>query len=336
MDSITQALLGAAVGEAVLGQKVGNKAVLWGAIAGTIPDLDVFLDFFLTDLQSLLVHRGFSHSILFAIIMAPVLGWLALKIYPHGQAGFKDWTKLFFWAMVTHPLLDIFTSYGTQLFLPFSSYRIEFNTISIIDPIFTIPLLVAVISVLFINRNARARKYVIPIALSISGIYLALTCVNKLHIHSLVQESLHSQQIDHVDFITIPTLFNNFLWSVIVKQDSQFLVGYYSLFDQGHHINFKAIPQNQHLLLPFQDKNKLGKLTNFTKGYYALESENNGIILNDLRFGTTSGWFDLSKPYIFSFKITPLEYGLHIEKLEPEIERSLEAFNQLFERMKGE
>ena len=65
MDSISQLTLGAAVGEVVLGRKVGNKAILWGAIGGTIPDLDVLSAAFMDTIDQLIIHRGFSHSIFF-------------------------------------------------------------------------------------------------------------------------------------------------------------------------------------------------------------------------------------------------------------------------------
>lgn len=75
MDSLTQIVLGAAVGELVLGKKVGNKAILWGAIAGTIPDLDVLTRPFVDGLRANELHRGVTHSILFSAVMAPLLGW---------------------------------------------------------------------------------------------------------------------------------------------------------------------------------------------------------------------------------------------------------------------
>ena len=81
MDSLTQIVLGASVGEAILGKKIGNKAMLWGAIAGTIPDLDVLLRYFTDEISSTQMHRGFSHSIVFAVLIAPLLGWIAKK-YP--------------------------------------------------------------------------------------------------------------------------------------------------------------------------------------------------------------------------------------------------------------
>jgi membrane-bound metal-dependent hydrolase YbcI (DUF457 family) len=79
MDSLTQIVLGAAVGEVVLGRKVGNKAMLWGAIAGTIPDLDVYQSLIFDSLKANELHRGFSHSILFSVIFAPLLAWILVK-----------------------------------------------------------------------------------------------------------------------------------------------------------------------------------------------------------------------------------------------------------------
>ena len=125
MDSLTQIVLGAAVGEAVLGKKIGNRAMLWGAIAGTIPDLDVFVRYFTDPITATEMHRGFSHSLVFAVLMAPILGWIANKIHRKREIGLKPWMKLFFLCVVTHPLLDNHTTWGTQFFWPFE-YRIAF------------------------------------------------------------------------------------------------------------------------------------------------------------------------------------------------------------------
>ena len=79
MDSLTQIVLGAAVGEVVLGRKVGNKAMLWGAIAGTIPDLDVYQSLLFDSLRATELHRGFSHSIVFSVLFTPIIAWLIKK-----------------------------------------------------------------------------------------------------------------------------------------------------------------------------------------------------------------------------------------------------------------
>ncbi|MEG7772362.1 metal-dependent hydrolase, partial [Listeria monocytogenes] len=86
------------------------------AIAGTIPDLDVFAKPFVSELTSLVSHRAFTHSILFSVLLAPLLGWAIHKIYKEKQGTLRDWQKLAFLSLITHPLLDCFTSWGTQVF----------------------------------------------------------------------------------------------------------------------------------------------------------------------------------------------------------------------------
>ncbi|MFT7114443.1 MAG: inner membrane protein, partial [Candidatus Azotimanducaceae bacterium] len=132
MDSLTQIVLGAAVAEKVLGKKIGNKAMLYGAIAGTIPDLDVISKFFVDPIRANELHRGFSHSILFCLLAAPILGWLVSKIeFKFKDVSWPDWSKLFFWGLFTHPLLDAHTAWGTQLFWPFD-LRVAYKNIFVV------------------------------------------------------------------------------------------------------------------------------------------------------------------------------------------------------------
>ena len=94
MDSLTQIVLGAAVGEVILGKKIGNRALLWGAVGGTIPDLDVLSSFFVSEINELAYHRGFSHSIVFSILGAFVFGWLVHSLYQsksHKYWAFAGW-----------------------------------------------------------------------------------------------------------------------------------------------------------------------------------------------------------------------------------------------------
>ena len=81
MDSLSQIVLGAAVGEVVLGRRIGNRAMIWGAVAGTIPDMDVLGKYFLSELDNLGFHRGISHSLLFSVLGALVFGWLTDRLY---------------------------------------------------------------------------------------------------------------------------------------------------------------------------------------------------------------------------------------------------------------
>jgi len=335
MDSITQAALGAAVGEVVLGKKVGNKATLWGAFGGTLPDLDIFLNPFLTDVQSLVVHRGFSHSIVFALLISPLLGYLVFRISRSGEAGFMDWTKLFFWSVFTHPILDLFTNYGTQWFWPFSDYRIDFSTIFIIDPLYTLPLLITVIWLLFIKRKSPRRMKLAVTGLALSSFYLGLTIFNDIYVSNQIASSLERQEIEYSAFKTGPSPFNNILWTFMVKGKEGFRVGYYSLLDRQEEIDFKYIPDNTKLLKELPETDEIDELTNFSKGFFILQPDLNGLLFNDLRFGTTSGFFDLSQDYIFSFRIKPAKDRVKVVRKLPKSRPSLADMNKLLDRLSG-
>src|SRR5690606_27072308 len=175
----TQIVLGAAVAEVVAGKKLGYRALLWGAIGGTIPDLDVIGGFFMGEVAYVNFHRGFSHSLVFGFILGPLLGWLVSRSQWSQGQSFWLWSQVFFWTIFTHPLLDSFTSYGTQLFLPFSDYRVELNTIFIIDPAYTLPMLAGLIAVMFLNRQSTVRRNVVFASILLSHVYLLFTIVNK-------------------------------------------------------------------------------------------------------------------------------------------------------------
>lgn len=179
MDSLTQIVLGASVGEAILGKKVGYRAAIWGAIAGTIPDLDVLAKYLMNPIDSLLVHRGFSHSILFCLLAAPLMGFIVHKIHKNQSATVKDWSWLFFWGFYTHPLLDAFTTWGTQLFWPIES-RLAFKSIFVIDPVYTLPFLLFLLLAITQKKESPKRHMWNRLGLLVSTSYLLLTFLNKL------------------------------------------------------------------------------------------------------------------------------------------------------------
>ena len=182
MDSLTQIVLGAAVAEVVGGKKLGNKAPLWGAIAGTIPDLDVFLRFSYHPIDAALVHRGFSHSILFAVLCSPIFAFLVHRIYKQKYA-YKTWLWLFFFGIITHPMLDMFTNYGTQFLWPLD-YRITFNTVFVVDPLYTLPFGLCVLIVLFLKPTNKWRSRINLAGVYYSSAYLIWGVVVKLFILS--------------------------------------------------------------------------------------------------------------------------------------------------------
>lgn len=336
MDSVTQALLGAAVGELCLGKKVGNKAVLWGAIAGTIPDLDVFVARSFDVVRELEIHRGFSHSLVFSLLLAPILGWLVYKYQKKKQAGFTDWTKLFFWCLFTHPLLDVFTTWGTQLLWPLE-YRFALQSIFVIDPVYSLPLMVAVTMVLFFPKSSKKRSKINKVALIFSTSYLLLTLVNKQMIGNRFKKVLAKEKIEYLQFETRPAPFSTLMWAANVETEKSFLLSYYSYFDKPGTISFYTLPKNHEMLYPFRNDPKVEKLIGITKGYYTITSANGDLFLNDLRFGLSRGWDGASGEFVFQYKIGKDKTGnVQIEKVELEREEGKKLLLSWWERMKGE
>ena len=212
MDSLTQIVLGAAVGQATLGRKVGNKAILYGAIAGTIPDLDVLARYMVDTVTATEWHRGFSHSILFSLLFAPSFGWLITKIERKSRAGLLDYTRLMFWGLLTHPILDAFTTWGTQLFWPFEK-RLAFQSIFVIDPFYTLPFLVFVILAMCQKRTSPKRKKFNQMGIFISSSYLLLTLVLKGIAYRQFIKALNDQGIEYSAINTRPAPFNTILWT---------------------------------------------------------------------------------------------------------------------------
>jgi inner membrane protein len=278
MDSLTQIVLGAACGEAVLGKKIGNRALLFGAIGGTIPDLDVFIGRFLysNEIQAMAFHRGFMHSLLFSFLGCFVFGWITYKLYNTGKrqetSTLKNWIWLFFWAIFTHPLLDCFTPYGTQLFAPFSNYRVAFNNISVVDPFYTVPFLVCIIVTMFFKRTNTKRLLWLKAGVYISSAYMIFTIFNKFYMDAVFEKSFEKAGINFTRFSAQPTIFNNFLWYAVAETEENYHLTFYSLFDEKSTSEKILTVKKNHDLLDMNDVN-LRTLTWFSNKYYNISKK---------------------------------------------------------------
>ncbi|WP_017730565.1 metal-dependent hydrolase [Nafulsella turpanensis] len=316
MDSLTQIVLGAAVGEAVAGKKLGNKAMFWGAVAGTIPDLDVLLNPWLDVVEELSWHRSLTHSLLFAVIAAPLLALLLRKLYPKSPAGFKDWLWLFLLGFVTHSVLDSFTTWGTQLFWPFSDYGVAFYNVFVIDPFYTLPFLIFLIWAATKNRKDPARQRLNTTGLVVSSAYLLFTFVAQSAVEGVVERNLEEQQIDYEEHIVKATPFNAILWAIVVKTEEGYYNGFYSLLDDTDNINFQYFPKNEELLSPYLPHPKLAKLLEITKGYYSVKPGEDELLIRDLRFGQFNGWQDEGGEFVFTYTLEEKEGELQIGQKE--------------------
>jgi len=405
MDSITQIVLGAAVGEAAMGKKLGNRAMLYGAIGGTIPDLDILANFVADDMTALAFHRGISHSFFFAFTAPIVFGWLTHKFYSSGiykkksyraiaiglwvtmiglimyginsipkaasgeyhfptifitlsilglivfhfrnyytskpddiQATWKDWAILYFWAIFTHPLLDACTTYGTQLFQPFSDYRVAFNNIAVADPGYTVPFLVCLIIAGYLTRNTSRRKFFNWLGIGLSSAYLLFSVYNKHRINKVFEQSFAENNITYERYMTSPTIFSNALWQGVAETDSAYYHGMYSIFDsQPKVLEINQFDKNHHLLGEHFNDPDVETLKWFSNNYYNVTQDPNGTLyINDLRFGTRKQQPENHHSnFVFSFRLEEKDGVLEAHETREIPEDPNQEFKELFERIKG-
>ncbi|MCB2230317.1 metal-dependent hydrolase [bacterium] len=335
MDSISQAALGAVVGETILGPKVGNRALIWGAVAGTLPDLDVLFYPLMDEVTRLGWHRGISHSLLLNCALAPVLGWVLFRLNGR-RASVKDWSVLSLACLLSAVLLDCFTVYGTQVFQPFSDYQVGFNNISIIDPLYTVPLLFAIAVALFLRRSPGARRAVVLTGLALSTMYMGMSIVIKTHVGSVVKQSLARQGISHERLMTTPTLFNTVLWRATAEVPDGFYVGYYSLFDTRSEIEFNFIGRNDALLEGIRDSRAVSQLLWFSNGWYTVgEAGDGSLVFSDLRFGEIHTDSERQGQYVFNWRLVTDQSRTLMTQLDPEVDDAGKAMQFLWQRIRG-
>jgi inner membrane protein len=298
LDSLTQVALGAAVGEATLGRQVGNRAILWGAICGTLPDLDVFIPMG-SAVKDFTYHRSFSHSMFVMAAVTPLLVWLILKLHPRTAEHRHRWYLLVYLALLTHALLDSATVYGTQIFWPLSSYPVSGSMVFIIDPAYTLPLLLGVLSALIMSRQHPRGHALNTAGLALSSAYLAWCLVAKLQVEELARESLAAQGIDAERVLTTPAPFNSLLWRVLAMGDGGYYEGFRSVFDDGQRIRFERYPSEPELLRDLESHWPVQRLQWFTHGFYSVASKAGDVVITDLRMG-------LEPDYVFRFKVGEL------------------------------
>lgn len=332
MDSLTQIVLGAAVGEAVLGKKVGNKALLYGAIAGTIPDLDVVFGNFTDTITAIEWHRGFSHSLLFSFLLAPILGWLVNKIERKYALGWKPWAKLFFLGLFTHPLLDAFTTWGTQLFWPFST-RLAFNSIFVIDPSYTLPFLACTLMVLFYKRDSKKRRQINRAGLYISTFYLLSTLVVKQVATQQFEKALQSQEIDYTQLSTRPAPFSTILWNANIDTPDAYLIADYSFFDTQA-IQFKKYPKKRDAAVKLLEYPNVQRLIAISEGWYVLEQKKGAWYFNDFRFGSIPKK-DGSESFTFSYQLELQNSEIYATELPKTGMDAMFLLQGIWERTKG-
>jgi inner membrane protein len=335
MDSLTHIVLGACIGEVFIGKKAGKRSLFLGAVAQSLPDIDFVASFWMTPTQDLIAHRGITHSLLFVLLVTPLLAWLADKWRRPHDIAFKTWLWFFAVELLTHLSLDIFNAYGTGLLEPFSHQRFCVHAMFVADPLFTIlPTIIAVL-LLFMNRDWKRKRWA-TIAILWCVFYLIVDVVNKSIVEGAVKRVAKQQNIEYRRHFTTPTPLNNLLWYIVLEDDKGYHIGYRSVFDTRPAIDFTYFSRNDSLLNPVKDLEELKDLFIFSQGYYTIEKEDNYLVFNDLRFGQKVGWYKPKESFVFHYYLQR-PYGNNMVVQRGRFANwDKAAFLSMWHRIKGE
>ena len=218
MDLLTQGLLGACTAATAADRKNIRQVVLIGFIAGLAADLDILISSPQDPLLNLEFHRHFTHSLFFVPVAAALL---ALVLWPVYRKQFAP-SRLFLYTLLGYlpsGFLDACTSYGTRMLWPLTDQRFSFNIISIIDPIFTLLLLAAVLLSLLYRL-----KLALSICLVLAGSYLLLGVYQREQVKQQVAELAQQRGHDAAEILVKPTLGNLVLWRSVYASGDRYYI----------------------------------------------------------------------------------------------------------------
>ncbi|WP_334155141.1 metal-dependent hydrolase [Tepidimonas sp.] len=293
MDSLTQIALGAAVTVAVMGRRTAAwKAAAWGAVVGTLPDLDALVQHGDAVLD-MVRHRAETHALPIQTLASFPIAWLIARV--HGQP-FGRWWLAVWLTLVTHALLDAFTVYGTQLLQPFTDTAYGVGSVFIIDPLYTLPLLVGVLAAVLSRQRAGWNTA----GLALSSAYLAWSVGAQQWATQQAAQDLAAQGVKPEQLLVTPAPLTTLLWRVVAVDGGHYHEGYVGVLDGERPIHFERHDRGGALLSRHADHPQVQRIARFSDGFYRLREQDGRLRLTDLRMGQEPA-------YVFDFDIGPAE-----------------------------
>jgi len=324
------------MGEAFAGHTVGKKAMIWGILAQSVPDIDFLAAFWLDTPSNLLAHRGFTHSILFSALMTMLLAILAERWHRPHNISLVKWIAFFGAVILGHIFLDAFNNYGVGWFEPFSHTRISFNILYVADPFFSAIPAIAFVMLLWFKKNNTKRKFLWRFGLGMSLLYLGYCVINKVTINRNVKKMLAKQQIHYTRFLTTPAPLQNWLWYIVAGTDSGYYVGYRSVFEHSNKLALEFFPSNDSLLQPVEHTKEVEQLIRFSQHFYTVEKKRDTLIFNDLRFGQIIGWQNPKEQFVFYYFLQPKIDNTLVVQRGRFAKWDEESFKSMVRRIKGD
>ncbi|WP_313173419.1 metal-dependent hydrolase [Stenotrophomonas sp.] len=304
MDSLSQIVLGGALAAAITPAAHRRAALLAGAALATLPDLDGLAIMAFTDnpVSLMTVHRSFSHSLFVLPVLGTLIWWL-YKRFGHGrvaQAPTRWWWAMVL-ALVTHPLLDAFTVYGTQLWWPLIPPPTMWSSVFIIDPLYTIWLLIGCVTAWFARARPLAQRALVA-GLVLSTGYLGWSLIAKAQVDRAAAQSLAQLGLADAPRFSVPMPFNTLLWRVVAMTPQGYVVGDRSLWADHGPMQFQGYPSNVQALRQAADVPAVQRLNWFNHGFMRAQVVDGELVLSDLRMG-------LEPDYNFNFAVASEREG---------------------------
>lgn len=236
MDPVTQGLFGGLWAQAGSRRRDMRVAAATGVIAGMAPDLDVLIRSATDSLLATEYHRHFTHAFAFVPIGALVVSLVLWPVITRLKSEVK-FARVYLWCVLgygSHGLLDAMTSYGTRLFWPFSDERVAWNSISVIDPLFSVPL-----AVLLAIGVWRRNRLVVRIAALWAILYLAVGFIQHNRAESIVRHWAEQSGIQAERVLAKPAFANLILWRGLVDDGERL-----------HATAIRIVPTQQTLVWP--------------------------------------------------------------------------------------
>jgi len=293
MDSLTQIVLGASVAAAIVPAAHRRAALAAGAVLGTLPDLDGLPIALMTDdpVLRMTLHRGLTHSLLVLPLIAAAIWWL-FKRFGKGRVAASPvrWFWAIALALITHPLLDAFTVYGTQLWWPLKPPPAMWSSVFIIDPLYTIWLLIGVLVAAFAGPRLIAGR-LIAAGLVLSTAYLGWSLVAKTLVDREAERALVAMGLGDAPRFSVPMPANTVLWRVVAMTDDGYVEGFRSLAADRGPMRFTAYPSDVAALRENAGLPAVQRLAWFNHGFMGAAVVDGTLQLSDLRMGNEPDYF---------------------------------------------
>ena len=294
MDSVSQLVLGASVSMAVMGRRTPLwQSALVGAFCGTLPDLDVFLDHG-DAIRNMTLHRTESHALFWLTLFSLPLAWLIAGVLKQ-QFQWRRWWPAVWLALFTHPLLDLMTVYGTQLGLPFTDFPWAIGSIYIVDPLYTLPLIIGLAIALW-HRQPRWSG----VGLVLSSLYLVWGMAIQNVATQQVTSQVAGQLGENPKLLVTPTAFNSLVWRVVAVTPERYYEGYWSLLSPQRPLHLTSHHRGAQLYQQLKGDRHVERVAWFSHGFFALQQQRDGsLLISDLRMGEAPRFtftFNLGRP----------------------------------------